>query len=93
MGGRVGAGAARPTAAGGGGRRRPQSPSPPPAQAQANDALRRGAQLRKKFYVKEGLGLYNEALALPFSDDALRAVLLSNRAQVRGLGGWWWMWG
>ena len=44
--------------------RRPPPPFLSSPQVQANDALKRGMQLKKAFYVLEGVGLYNEALAL-----------------------------
>ena len=59
-------------------------------KVQGNDALARGLQLGKRFYVAEAVKLYTQALGLiagleGTADDglpALRVALLSNRAQA-----------
>lgn len=44
-------------------------------------------QLRKKFYLREALGLYTRGLDLRCCDAALAAALFSNRAQAHLLLG------
>ena len=57
------------------------------AQNQGNDALKRGLQLKKKFYLREALGLYTRGLDLKCRDAALASALFSNRAQAHLLLG------
>ena len=56
---------------------------PPPPQVQGNDALKRGLQLRKKFYLRQAQELYSQGLAVHCGEAALDAVLFANRAQAR----------
>ena len=60
------------------------NPRPPLAlpQVQGNDALKRGLQLRKKFYLRQAQEFYSQGLALQCGDTVLDAVLYANRAQV-----------
>lgn len=54
-----------------------------------NSHLAMGQKLKKRFYIKEAIRQYNLALAEPFEDPVLRAVLHSNRAQAESLIGNW----
>ena len=54
----------------------------PPFQTQGNDALKRGLQVKKRFYVAEAVSLYDKGLAEAGIDTALRVALLANRAQA-----------
>ena len=51
-------------------------------QVQGNDALKRGLQLRKKFYLRQAQEFYSQGLAMRCGDSAVDALLYSNRAQV-----------
>lgn len=51
-------------------------------QVQGNDALKRGLQLRKKFYLRQAQEFYSQGLAVRCGAAAVDALLLSNRAQV-----------
>lgn len=48
-----------------------------------------GQKLKKAFYMREAIRQYNTALAEPFENDTLRAILHSNRAQAESLLGNW----
>lgn len=49
---------------------------------QGNDALKRGLQLRKKFYLREAISLYSKGLEMGCSSQQLLSVLHSNRSQA-----------
>ena len=51
-------------------------------QDQGNDALKRGLQLKKKFYLREALNLYTKGLEMGSTLPGLLSVLHSNRAQA-----------
>ena len=52
-------------------------------QNQGNDAFKRGLQLKKKFFLKEAIQKYTEAIGLKdWQDKSLHAALYSNRAQA-----------
>ena len=51
-------------------------------QDQGNDALKRGLQLKKKFYLREALNLYTKGLEMGSTLPELLSVLHSNRAQA-----------
>lgn len=51
-------------------------------QGQGNDALKRGLQLKKKFYLREAVNLYTKGLEMDCSMPELLSILLSNRAQA-----------
>lgn len=53
-----------------------------PLQVQGNDSLKRGLQLRKKFYLRQAQEQYSQGLAVQCGDSAVDGVLYSNRAQV-----------
>jgi hypothetical protein len=57
------------------------------AQNQGNDALKRGLQVKKTFYLREALGLYTRGLDLKCRNAALVSALFSNRAQAHLLLG------
>lgn len=54
-----------------------------------NSHLAMGQKLKKAFYMREAIRQYNTALAEPFENATLRAVLHSNRAQAESLLGNW----
>ena len=56
-------------------------------QNQGNDALKRGLQLKKKFYLREALGLYTRGLDFKCKDAVLVSALFGNRAQAHLLLG------
>ena len=62
---------------------------PPPValQGQGNDALKRGLQLKNKFYLREALSMYTKGLEAGSTQHALLSVLHSNRAQAHLLLG------
>ncbi|KAK9806833.1 hypothetical protein WJX72_004164 [[Myrmecia] bisecta] len=51
-------------------------------KVQGNDALKRGTQLRKRFYLHEAINLYSKGLEMNCESRALQSILLSNRAHV-----------
>lgn len=51
-------------------------------QGQGNDALKRGLQLKKKFYLREAIGMYTKGLEMGSTLPQLQSVLHSNRAQA-----------
>lgn len=51
-------------------------------QGQGNDALKRGLQLKKKFYLREAVTLYTKGLEMGSSLPSLLSILHSNRAQA-----------
>ena len=51
-------------------------------QGQGNDALKRGLQLKKKFYLREAQGMYTKGLDMGSTLPELESVLHSNRAQA-----------
>ena len=51
-------------------------------QDQGNDALKRGLQLKKKFYLREALNLYTKGLEMGSTLPGLLSALHSNRAQA-----------
>ncbi|BDA47917.1 Tetratricopeptide repeat protein 4 [Coccomyxa sp. Obi] len=51
-------------------------------KGQGNDALKRGLQLKKKFYLREAVTLYTKGLEMGSSLPSLLSVLHSNRAQA-----------
>ena len=51
-------------------------------QTHGNEALKRGVQLRKKFFVLEAVACYTRGLEVQPRSPALLAVLHSNRAQA-----------
>ncbi|KAK9833531.1 hypothetical protein WJX81_002203 [Elliptochloris bilobata] len=54
---------------------------------QGNDVLKRGTQLKKKFYLREASGLYTRGLDMRCRDAALVSALFANRAQAQLLLG------
>ncbi|KAK9907556.1 hypothetical protein WJX75_005927 [Coccomyxa subellipsoidea] len=51
-------------------------------KGQGNDALKRGLQLKKKFYLREAVDLYTKGLGMGSSLPELLSMLHSNRAQA-----------
>ena len=51
-------------------------------QDQGNDALKRGLQLKKMFYLREALNLYTKGLEMGSTLPGLLSALHSNRAQA-----------
>ena len=58
-------------------------------QGQGNDALKRGMQMRKKFYLREALDLYTKGLDMGSALPQLLSALHSNRAQAHIMLGNW----
>ena len=58
-------------------------------QGQGNDALKRGMQLKKKFYLREAVGLYTKGLDMGCALPQLLSMLHSNRAQAHIMLGNW----
>ena len=58
-------------------------------QGQGNDALKRGMQLKKKFYLREAVELYTKGLDMGSALPHLLSVLHCNRAQAHIMLGNW----
>ena len=58
-------------------------------QGQGNDALKRGMQLKKKFYLREAVDLYTKGLDMRATLPQLLSVLHSNRAHAHTVLGNW----
>ena len=47
-----------------------------------NEALQRGTQLKRTFFLREALSAYSDAISAKPQDSKLLAILHSNRAQA-----------
>lgn len=54
-------------------------------QGQGNDALKRGVQLKKRFYLREAVDLYTKGLDMGATLPELLSVLHSNRAHAHSV--------
>jgi hypothetical protein len=51
-------------------------------QVQGNDALKRGLQLKKRFFIREAINLYTKGLEMGSNQQRLLSILHSNRSQA-----------
>ena len=58
-------------------------------QGQGNDALKRGVQLKKRFYLREAVDLYTKGLDMGATLPELLSILHSNRAHAHSVLGNW----
>ena len=58
-------------------------------QGQGNDALKRGVQLKKRFYLREAVDLNTKGLEMGATLPELLSILHSNRAHAHSVLGNW----